>query len=199
MNNLQNVFCKIFSNNSWGGRESVSGPGSSLSSAEQIIPEISNILLKLNVSSMLDMPCGDFNWMQYVDLKNIKYTGVDIVPDIVNNNNRRYSSTNITFKTMDATVDDIGYYDLIFCRDMLVHLSYKEIFCVLKNVKFGGSKYLMFTTFDIQVENKDTVTPKWRPLNFQLAPFNFPHPVATIKEKPKGKLLALYAIESINL
>jgi 2-polyprenyl-3-methyl-5-hydroxy-6-metoxy-1,4-benzoquinol methylase len=199
MNNLQDVFYKIFSNNSWGGRESVSGPGSSLSSTKQIIPEISNTLLKLNVSSMLDMPCGDFNWMQYVNLKNIKYTGVDIVPDIVNNNNRRYSSTNITFKTMDATVDDIGYHDLIFCRDMLVHLSYKEIFCVLKNIKLSGSKYLMFTTFDIQEENKDTVTPKWRPLNFQLAPFNFPQPVAMIKEKHKGKLLALYAIESINL
>jgi hypothetical protein len=41
------------------------------------------LLRQFEIHSLLDLPCGDFNWMQHVDLQGIKYTGGDIVEALV--------------------------------------------------------------------------------------------------------------------
>ena len=50
---------------------------------------------------MSDIPCGDFNWMKYIDLKNVKYTGYDIVSDIIKNNNVSFSNETIKFNHLN--------------------------------------------------------------------------------------------------
>jgi hypothetical protein len=38
---------------------------------------------QLGVSSILDIPCGDFNWTQSVNFGSCRYFGADIVEDLV--------------------------------------------------------------------------------------------------------------------
>ena len=96
--------------------------------------------------------------------------------------------------------------DLIFCRDCLVHLSYKQIYKALVNIKRSKSKYLLVTTFAKTPKNKDILTGEWRKLDFRLSTFNLQDPFAIIDEKytAKGdkyadKSMGLWRIEDIKI
>ena len=193
-----NVFENIFKNRSWRGRDSISGRGSDLDQAEHIIEEIPVLLKEMGISTILDIPCGDFNWMKEVDLKGIKYIGADIVGEIIENNKNKYEKENISFQRLDLTEDMLPQVDLILIRDCLVHMSYEDLFKSLKNVCNSMSTYLLTTSFTNRQSNKDIITGEWRPLNLQTAPFSFPEPIRIINEKcTQGKLS--YTDKSLGL
>jgi len=195
---MTNRFEDIFKNNSWGGRNSVSGRGSDLDQAEHIIKEIPVLLKEMGISTILDIPCGDFNWMQKIDLSGIKYIGADIVEEIIENNKNKYEKDNVSFQRLDLTEDILPQVDLILIRDCLVHMSYEDIFKSLNNVCNSMSTYLLTTSFTNRQDNKDIITGEWRPLNLQIAPFFFPEPIRIINEKcTQGKLS--YTDKSLGL
>jgi len=205
--NVSEVFSDIYKSNLWHiseKRESVSGIGSSLEQTREIIKTLPFLFKKYQIKSILDVPCGDFNWMQNIDFSKMTYIGGDIVSKIVDDNNEKISSGNISFQQINLIEDQIPKADLIFCRDCLVHLSFDDVLSSIENIKASGSKYLMTTTFTGQQSNKDIHTGGWRPLNLQLAPFNFPEPVYILNEKCtemdglfKDKSLGLWEIEKL--
>ena len=73
--------------------------------------------------------------MSKIDLKQLIYTGADIVEELVKNNNKKYKNSNINFLTLDITKDKLPNVDLIFSRDCLVHLDNDEIISALKKHK----------------------------------------------------------------
>jgi hypothetical protein len=176
------VFQDIYKKNKWGGVESVSGRGSDLQQTRIVINEFPAILQEFDVHSVLDIPCGDFNWMQHVDLNGVMYFGADIVDEIIKRNSEAYENKNTHFSTLDLIKSELPRMDLIFCRDCLVHLPFRDIFLALHNMSRSGSKYLLTTTFTSREINKDIQTGEWRTLNFQCAPFFFPEPVKIINE-----------------
>jgi SAM-dependent methyltransferase len=179
------VFTKIHESHEWNIKttESVSGEGSTLEQTKVLIAELPSLLRKLGVKSFLDLPCGDFNWMQHVDFQNIKYTGGDIVEALVEKNNARFASENRQFLHLNLLADPLPACDLIFCRDCLVHLSFSDIHAALANIKRSAVTYLATTHFHEEPENVDIPTGGWRPLNFFKPPFNFPEPVVEINEQ----------------
>lgn len=180
----KDIFSKIYKENYWGSEESVSGSGSVIKQTNKVISEIEQIFNKLNVENVLDAPCGDFNWMKQVHLKGIQYQGMDIVEELIDSNSRRFEKyPNLNFKTGNIIEDKLPKVDLIFCRDCLVHFSFKDIETALQNFKKSGSKYLLTTSFINHKINKDIDTGYWRPLNLEKAPFNFPEPIFFINEK----------------
>ncbi len=60
----EEVFSWIFKTNKWGCSESVSGKGSDLIQSKRLSDGLPNLLQDLNVHSILDLPCGDMNWMK---------------------------------------------------------------------------------------------------------------------------------------
>jgi len=175
------IFRDIYVNNSWDGASSVSGIGSSLDATELIRAELPLVIEKLQIKSLLDIPCGDFHWMQNVNLKIDRYIGADIVPELIAENIRHYPKAG-EFIRLDLIKDRLPSVDAIFCRDCLVHLSLREVRRALRNIKASAPKYLMTTTFPECLENIDTVTPYWRPLNLEIAPFHFPKPLISIRD-----------------
>jgi len=81
MEETEKVFFEIYQRNAWASRESASGTGSELKRTHHLRRELAALLRELNVCSLLDLPCGDFNWMQHVNLGEIQYIGADIVSD----------------------------------------------------------------------------------------------------------------------
>lgn len=99
--------------------------------------------------------------------------------------------------------DPLPQNDLIIVRDCLVHLSYKDIYNAIKNIKSSGSKYLLTTTFTNHDLNHDIVTGDWRAINLQ-KPFNFSSPLLVINEnctqgsgEYSDKAMALWEIDKI--
>ena len=196
--NIEQRFENIFKNNSWGGHNSVSGRGSDLDQTEHIIREIPALFKDMGISTVLDIPCGDFNWMRNIDLSGIKYIGADIVKEIVKNNKNQYEKNNVSFRHMNLIEDTLPQVDLILIRDCLVHMSYDDIFKLLNNVCNSMSQYLLTTSFIDRQDNKDIITGEWRPLNLQIAPFSLPKPIRIINEKcTQGK--SSYTDKSLGL
>lgn len=161
------------------GMESVSGTGSTLDSTKRIRQELPALLKALNIWTLLDVPCGDAYWMGKVDFGKTEYYGADIVEENIVKNvwkNTMHVSAAKTFFMCDITDDPFGEYDMVFCRDCLVHFSNEDVWKALKNIVASGSKYLMTTTFRDRKENHDIPTGGWRTLNLEIAPFNFPEP-----------------------
>ena len=178
----EQIFTNIYNNNGFNGKESISGPGSDIYQTRIIIKEIPLLFKDYNISTMLDIPCGDFYWMKEVDLKDIEYIGADIVDEIIKKNNEEYSKSNLHFKKLDLLKDTLPNVDLIFTRDCLVHLSFEDIFKALTNICNSNSKYLLTTTFTERTINNDIKTGQWRTLNLQIEPFFLPKPIKIINE-----------------
>jgi hypothetical protein len=83
---------------------------------------------------------------------------------------------------MDLVGDRLPAADLILCRDGLVHLSLTEACGAIENCRASGARLLLTTTFPDCAANRDIATGEFRRLNLQIAPFNFPEPVARINE-----------------
>jgi hypothetical protein len=199
------IFTDIYTNNTWRGEESVSGPGSEILQTKIIIKELPILFNDFNISEMIDIPCGDFNWMKNIDLSNIYYIGTDIVDKLLEKNKEKYERNNIHFHKMDLINDNLPKVDLILSRDCLVHFSFKDIFNALDNVCKSQSKYFITTTFTKRIKNDDIKTGDWRPINLEIAPFFLPKPVKIINEdctENNGvyadKSLALWEIDNIR-
>jgi hypothetical protein len=101
------VFGKIFRENEWKDRESVSGHGSTLYNTTIIRKALPKLLKQYAVVRFLDAPCGDFNWMRHVDMpNNVEYLGCDIVIDLIKNLAGTYANQNRSFKVLESPIGD---------------------------------------------------------------------------------------------
>jgi hypothetical protein len=201
----QEIFTDIFRTNHWGGAESVSGIGSDSSQTAFLIPELESLLTRYHITSMLDIPCGDFNWMRNVSFDG-DYIGADIVAPIIESNRQKYGNEKRHFQVLDITTDTLPSVDFIFTRDCLVHLSLEQVFDALENIKASGSTYLLATTYFWQTKkfNYDIDTGGWRRLNLHQPPFNLPFPQEILIEgykwdDNKDKSLGLWRIDDITI
>jgi hypothetical protein len=202
----QQVFINIYERNAWGNVESRSGSGSTLEQTKTIRAAIPRLLRDLGVRSLLDIPCGDHHWMREVPLEGIEYIGMDIVPSMVERNQRLYGSGRKTFLKGNLVKDSLRKADLILCRDCFGHLPHRDIIESLRNIKRSGSTYILATTFTERTENAELNRFGWRPLNLQLSPFNLPPPIIILNEncterdgQYSDKSLGLWQISDLAL
>src|ERR1035438_4746570 len=138
------IFTEIFYRNKFGGKESVSGPGSDLHQTRVIRSALPVVFDDSHAHTILDIPCGDFHWMMHVDLEGIDYTGADIVTGLIQQN-KKYETSSIHFCELNLISDKLPKVDLVLCRDCLVHLSHRDAILALRNICRSGSNYLLTT------------------------------------------------------
>jgi SAM-dependent methyltransferase len=200
----QQIFARMYTRNSWGNIESVSGDGSDLRQTKAIRRKIAALVEELSIRTMLDAPCGDFHWMQHVRLRLDEYIGADVVPDLIEENSRQYGSATRRFVVLDICQDQLPAVDLILCRDCLVHLPLQSAVRAVRNFARSGSRYLLATTYPgLVARNKPLlITGNWRPLDLTLPPFSFPPPLRLINEQTtepddfREKSLGLWSLAS---
>lgn len=197
--NVQTHFTRIYERNTFGSPESRSGEGSTLEQTATIRREIPALLRELGAKSLLDAPCGDFNWLREVELGVERYIGVDIVRDLIAADQQRFGGAAREFLCRDLIRDPLPAADVILCRDCLVHLSLGDARQMLLNFKRSGARYLLTTTFTARDENVELDAGMlWRTLNLQRAPFDLPPPLRLINENcTEGG--AAYADKSLGL
>jgi SAM-dependent methyltransferase len=177
-------FQDIYQKHLFGKSTSASGPGSSLDATKAVREAIFELFNEYRIQNIVDIPCGDFLWFRAMEHKNLKYTGLDIVPELISELREEFPEHQ--FDAHDATSDCLGTYDLILCRDLLVHLTNEQALKVIDNFKNSGSTYLLTTTFVNLERNVELRVPRigvgWRPLNLAVFPFSLGNPLRTINE-----------------
>jgi hypothetical protein len=176
-NDIKFRFSEIHRLNTWGNTESISGPGSTLSYTRNLRKELPKLFKKYEVNAVFDAPCGDFNWMQLVlEGTSIKYIGADIVEDLIDSNGESYGSENIKFRTMNLITDEYPKCDLMICRDLFFHLSYEDIFSVIRRFLESDIDYILTTTHvcNKKFDNQNVGSGRFRLIDLFSAPFCFP-------------------------
>jgi hypothetical protein len=183
------------------GMESIAGYGTSLGALATTIEELPNILAKYEINSILDAPCGDFYLMKKIDLSDVKYIGIDLVDEQIERNKLLYPS--FDFRAMNMVTDELPLCDLVFSRDILIHLSDDDIIRYITNCKKSGIKYLMTSTYPDLAQNQEMGgIHGWRFINFEIADWNFPKPLELINENSQIdpiKCMGLWRLEDLNL
>jgi hypothetical protein len=138
----------------WSGNESCNGPGSTMELTKEIRRRLPDIFVRYDIKTVLDIACGDWTWMQHVSLDYLTtYSGVDVEPSIIKDNNRRFGNRNnvrfycLNVLNMPASPSCWPAVDLILCKDFLYHLPNEHISDLLLKITSSGSRYLLTTTF----------------------------------------------------
>jgi hypothetical protein len=196
-----NVFEEIYRTNYWNSKESRSGIGSTLEYTAPIRARLPGLFTKYRVSSILDAPCGDFNWMRHVDLGDRYYTGGDIVSDLVSEMQSTYGSPRRKFIVYNIVSDEAPAVDLWMCRDVLFHLTFADALSVLEQAAASNIKFFLSTTYRYVKKNIDLErTGGFRTINLQKAPFDLPSPIELLDDfvVPRvPRYLALWTREQI--
>lgn len=180
---LQERFARIYHTNLWSDPETRSGIGSSLDSTRVLREKLPHALRDLDTRVLLDVPCGDFTWMERLDLSTIEYIGGDIVRSIVESNQQQKTTRGRRFIEIDLIGDELPDADVLLCRDCLVHLSYANISRAFENVRRSKIRYILMTSFPGRGDNKNVEDGDWRPLDFEAPPFSLPKPILCIVEE----------------
>lgn len=185
----QDRFEEIYRTNFWTDGDSVSGPGSNMGATERFRAGLPQVLRDYGIGSILDAACGDFFWMREVPMDNIAYEGWDISPGVIQSDVERYSGAGLgwsrRFYVGDIVTSPIPAVDLVIARDVLVHMSNRNIKRAINNIKASGSRYLLTTTFLVcdRAENLDIQDSDHRPIDLRIAPFHLPEPLTSISEQ----------------
>lgn len=195
-NSREKAFSRIFRDNIWGSDESRSGLGSTLQTTQRLRTVSPALLRGFGVESILDAPCGDFNWLSEVNLDTTRYIGCDIVDDLILAN--RAAHPDREFIKLDLVEDSLPQVDLIFSRDCLQHLPEPDIWRALRNFKRSGATWLFTSSHTCAEQSIAADVGGFGFLNLQLAPFNLPLPVLVMPEEHYvSKTMALWKISDI--
>ena len=150
--NLKDLFSSVYLNSLWNTENQsndtfYSGIGSR---DKDIITQYQNKIkdffktLKYELK-VLDLGCGDFYvHSDLVDLTN-DYIAVDIVPDLIEYNKKKYSNLKVSFLNLDITKDNLPDANLVLIREVLQHLSNKNINKILENIKKNNYNHIILT------------------------------------------------------
>lgn len=174
----------VFENKSWAGRRNGprSGPGSTLAATAALRAALPRIFVEYKVGTFLDAPCGDWTWMQQVDLNGIHYIGGDISTEVVTEVKDMHAAPGREFIHLDITSDALPKVDLMMCRDCLFHLKWWLRWAFFENFVESEIPYLM-TTMDYVPRNPRLQrNGDFKKFNPCAAPFNFPDPIESVSE-----------------
>jgi SAM-dependent methyltransferase len=135
---VEETFRKIYFSKAWGDEGSTfsSGAGSRGPASEQYCAAVADFIRTRHIRSVVDLGCGDFFvGSQLVEATNITYTGIDVVPELIQHLKSTVKTKQVDFLCADITSHALPAADLCLIRQVLQHLSNEEIEQVLSNVR----------------------------------------------------------------
>jgi len=183
MTEIESGFDNIYVNKIWtnNNQYTLSGPGSSLSSANNIIKFLIDFIKQNNIKKIIDGSCGDCNWIMEV-LKffpDIEFIGNDVSTTIIHQNKETFANTHYSFYVKNAIEDEIENCDLFIFRHTMMHLSLENNLKILENMK-RNCKYCLLTHHESVQMNQINRTPvipdfpdalRWSQMNLKISPF----------------------------
>jgi SAM-dependent methyltransferase len=169
-----------------GNRESASGPGSYVDNTQEVRCMIRDLVVNHNIRSILDLGCGDWNWMKLIitelqDDYTLMYEGWDASDKLIKQLNLNHENSKTKFYKKDIITDEYpSDIDLIICRDVLFHMRSDLVKLVLKKIKTSNAKLFLSSTYntiknsvdhDLK-ENNNIEGWFFHPINLDIEPYN---------------------------
>lgn len=115
---MQKIFEDIYKNNIWGG----SGSGSHLQNCLPLIEFLKLYLVENNIISLVDIGCGDFQWMPVLlSDTDVKYTGIDIVSSLIEVNSKKFPQYEFIHIDAYNKIENLPPSDLYLIKDVIQH------------------------------------------------------------------------------
>ena len=180
----KNAMQQVYEMKLWGTNNTAfySGDGShNLKITKPYLQAVTSFLISFkNPISVCDLGCGDFNIGKELVKYTQQYFAVDIVPELIEFNKNKFVKENLEFSCLDIAKDNLPIADCVIIRQVLQHLSNKEIQNVVSKLK--NYKYVILTEHlpnGSFIPNKDIISgqgirlKKNSGVNLLEAPFNF--------------------------
>ena len=203
----------------WGSDETASGPGSTLSATAHIRSNLEFLLKNLQIKTVCDLACGDFNFMKEIDFGEVKYIGCDIVKPLIEMNREKYANQYREFLHIDIIDGTCPEADLVFCKDLIIHISNNSVKRIINNIKTTKAEYFMSTTaflpkvimpggkigtveipetnVDLPLNTKHGYLKGDRVVNLFLPPFSFPSPLFLVGSAEHFQMMAVWKTKDI--
>lgn len=175
--NFEAVFSKIYEQNAWGNG---SGPGSAPENTKAYRAILRYFFNEPHINTIVDLGCGDWQIMSLITIpENKKYTGLDVVPGLIEAHQKKHAKSNVEFKLTQGLAD-VPSGDLLIIKDVIQHWPSAQIYEFMYTVlpKF---KYALITNcfkacaqwpgFQ-KIYNQDIQLGGYRPIDLTDAPFN---------------------------
>jgi hypothetical protein len=161
---------------------------------------MSNLIVKMvilfkeyNIQSIFDAGCNDCRIGTAISPP-MTYLGGDISAAMVADSWAKRPHFDI--KLHDATTDPFPTVDLLFVKDVTIHLSNTDRKKIINNWLSSNIPWIMITHDEFETDNKDVEYYDKFPfsqVNWTLQPWNFPPPTACVYEVlDKGRCMALW-------
>jgi SAM-dependent methyltransferase len=153
-------FRYVYEHSSWGndpGSKYFSGVGSAGAAGRTYVEVMSPILAGIAENSdsqitIVDLGCGDFRVGSELlkRLPDVRYIGCDIVPELVEENTRRFGSDRIQFRCLDVVSQKLPVGQVYLVRQVFQHLPNLDIAIVL--AKLAASPHVFVTEGQPEVQ-----------------------------------------------
>lgn len=167
------------------GNETVCGYGSMWLHAKAFAQWLGNLLPLLEIHTVNDAGCGDFNWMKRVNLNGIDYLGYDLVQP---------ENPVLPFQKLNIAQEVMRPADLIICRDVLFHFPNNEVEKTLALFR-RSSRFLIATSSNgvpaMRHEWSPNLLQNFSPLD--LRPY-LGEPLTYLEERQFDRIVGLYSI-----
>jgi len=144
-------FSRIYAREEWDG-EALSGLGSREETTREFRNFLEGFLQEHGINSVVDAGCGHWpsGYQRFMNWQNVQYTGVDVVPYVVEENTRYFQDKNMLsshglrsaqFMCGDVS-ENLPEGDLLLVKDVLMHLPNRAVYDFLgKSVNSKSPKY----------------------------------------------------------
>lgn len=166
---VASAFEAVYNEDRWSNG---SGPGSLPSSTIEYRSFLERFIQENEVRTVTDLGCGDWQFSRYINWSSVRYTGLDVVQSLIDENNRRYAADNISFQ-LSRNFDSLPGGDLLIAKEMLQHLPNKLIAAYLEVIS-QRYKFALLTNSIAPGSgvNSDIEAGGYRPLRLEAAPFH---------------------------
>lgn len=190
--NLQKLFSILYSPDQ---TENAESGASSIEGTANLRHQIHNLLSQYNIKSVFDAGCNDCGWMTaFINTAQIAYHGGDISMAMVAHVWRKKPELDVHLH--DATTDAFPSVDLLFVRDVAIHLNNSDKRKLWNNWLASPIPWILITHNQETLTNQDFEYSNEFPfasVNWHLDPWNFPTPVDQVWEyEAGGRCMALW-------
>jgi hypothetical protein len=187
-------FETIYKNNVWTCNGVRSGHGSELNQTINIRNFLDKFIPDNSIKSVVDLGCGDLNWIKHTQAFSIDYTGIDIAGPLIEEHKSNY--TDKKFYNKDIIKDEIPECDLIIIHDVIFHIKIRDILFLFENIKHKF-KYLLITSCNniINEDNHENIY-HFSKVNLEITPFNKIKGVMAADESHSNRKVLLFTHEN---
>ncbi len=168
---------------------------SSMEGTAVLRSQLSKLWPKYNIQKIFDAGSYDAAWQVQTIAKEVQYSAGEINPELVAL--AQHGNPGLDIVKFDITEDSLPDVDLLFVRDLTIHLSHDQKNKVVQNWLNSKIPYLLVshnpsTLHNQEIDLSGSVFP-FADVNWQLLPWNWSAPLEILWEiGPNGRSMSLW-------